>query len=155
MKELFLFVTLLSSFILIGGPAEAIEKGAAQRSLEGAQAAIGSTVFKCDGYLSEGISEKDAKMKEGTEPIKRSYQWKCPRQPKVQDAFNEMHIPIQKQTSELTYPGVGMQVSEVASKTLDKNCSCTFDPKNTQTKKPLIACKCTGQLEEKPSKETR
>jgi len=149
MKTSLLFLCFFVIIALTTDPVVLAETGSAQERMEGTKTAISSIIFKCDGKIVEGEIKRDDKNDEKNqeETLKRPFiQWYCRTQPKVQDAFTKMHIPPKKEPYELAYVNsLGNQINSVASKEMNKNCSCTFDPNNKQTKNPLIVCNCSGE----------
>ena len=146
MKMSLLFLCLCITIALTTGPAVSAEIGGAQERMEGVTTAVSNIVFKCDGKIVQGEINKDEKTRE--EALKPYIQWYCRTQPQMQDAFTNMHIPPMKEPYSLTTINkLGIQINAVASKEMNKNCSCTFDPNNKQTHKPLIACTCSGEYQ--------
>jgi hypothetical protein len=151
MKMSLLFLCICITIALTTGPVVSAEIGGAQEKIGGITTAVSNIVFKCDGKIVQGEIKPEEKNVEKTqeEAFKKPkpfIQWYCRTQPKVQDAFTNMHIPPMKEPYSLTTINkLGIQINAVASKEMNKNCSCTFDPNNKQTNKPLIACTCSGE----------
>jgi len=145
MKTSLFFLCFFVTIALTTDPVVSAETGGAQKRMEGTKTAISSIIFKCDGKIVQGEIKKDEKNQKET--LEKPFiQWYCRTQPKVQDAFTKIHILPKKEPYDLVYVNnLGKQINSVASKEMNKNCSCTFNPNNKQTKNPLIVCNCSGE----------
>jgi hypothetical protein len=43
------------------------------------------------------------------------------------------------------------RINQAVGQAMDKACSCSFDAYNARTKKPLVACTCSGSYKEPKS----
>lgn len=126
-------------------------------AVESAQAAA----FTCQGRVVK-TPPKSARKVEESKPVESDVRtpesylaWSCRTQSVAQKALNGLYIPAPDGGPVALEDAMrqSARINQAVGLAMDKNCSCSFEPHNAKTKKPLVACSCTGSYQAPKSRE--
>lgn len=118
-----------------------------------------AAAFACQGRVVKA-SVKPTKKSEESKPTDaearkpESYlAWSCRTQSAAQKALNGLYIPAPDAGPAALEDAMrqSAQINRAVGQAMDMNCSCSFDPHNAKTNKPMVTCSCTGAYKEPKS----